>query len=387
MLNRRVLRVKAMQSLYSYFLLKSSLCDLIEKELVAKYALNPSLHDFADRGLFETKQNLIKTCFRNKFTDEPLQVLGALGKEELQEVENSYLNYQKLMNAEIKSIKNTMMSERSRLQKSYLKILLLPISLAYGDKQDLGRIKSSSVESSPSGNLSQNRFILNLKEDPNLCELAKKREVDWEAESSVVIQWYKDVLSVDEFIINYQRLKDPSQEQEFECVQYLYKKIIFKSEIIGDYFDQHDLRWSENKSIIRSMVLKTLKNFHIENPLELQPLSYNEDDDFKYVDLLFSKTISREYELETIISKRVKNWDISRMALTDLVILKMALAEMMTFPSIPIKVTINEYIEISKNYSTPRSKQFVNGILDVLANELSSEGIIKKSGRGLIDNK
>ena len=74
-------------------------------------------------------------------------------------------------------------------------------------------------------------------------------------------------------------------------------------------------------------------------------------------------------------------------AITDLVILKMALAEMMTFPSIPIKVTINEYIEISKNYSTPRSKQFVNGILDVLANELSSEGIIKKSGRGLLDNK
>ena len=79
--------------------------------------------------------------------------------------------------------------------------------------------------------------------------------------------------------------------------------------------------------------------------------------------------MSREYEMETIISKKVKNWDTSRMAITDLVILKMALAEMMTFPSIPIKVTINEYIEISKNYSTPRSKQFVNGILDVLENQ------------------
>ena len=116
-------------------------------------------------------------------------------------------------------------------------------------------------------------------------------------------------------------------------------------------------------------------------------MSHNEDEDFEYFETLFSETMSREYELETIISKRAKNWDASRMAMTDLVILKMALAEMMTFPSIPIKVTINEYIEISKNYSTPRSKQFVNGILDVLANELSSEGIIKKSGRGLIDNK
>ena len=387
MLNRRVLRVKAMQSLYSYFLLKSSLRDLIEEELVAKYALNPALHDFADRKLFETKQNLIKTYFRNKFTDAPIQVLGELGKEELQEVEESYVNYEKMMNAEVKSIKNTMMSERVKLQKVYLKILLLPVSLAFRNKQDLVRIKNSPVESSSSGNLSQNRFILKLKEDSALCELAKKSDVDWEAESSTVIQWYKDIVRVDQYINNYQVLKVPSQEQQFECMQYLYKKIIFKSEIIGAYFEKHDLRWNENKPIIRSMVLKTLKNFHIENPLELQPLSYNEDDDFKYVDLLFSETTSREYELEKIISKRVKNWDTSRMAMTDLVILKMALVEMMTFPSIPIKVTINEYIEISKNYSTPRSKQFVNGILDVLANELSSEGIIKKSGRGLLDNK
>ena len=387
MLNRRVLRVKAMQSLYSYFLLKSSFRDLIEEELVAKYALDPALHDFADRKLFETKQNLIKIYFRNKFTDGPIKALGALGNEELQEVENSYLDYEKLMNAEVKSIKNTMMSERAKLQEAYLKILLLPVSLAFWNKQDLGRIKSSPLESSSSGNLSQNRFILKLKGDPTLCELAKKREVDWETESSTVIQWYKDVVSVDQYIINYQVLEVPSQEQQFECVQYLYKKVIFKSEIIGAYFDKHDLRWNENKPIIRSMVLKTLKNFHTENLLELQPLSYSEDDDFKYVDLLFSETMSREYELETIISKRVKNWDTSRMAMTDLVILKMALAEMMTFTSIPIKVTINEYIEISKNYSTPRSKQFVNGILDVLANELSSEGIIKKSGRGLLDNK
>ena len=109
---------------------------------------------------------------------------------------------------------------------------------------------------------------------------------------STVIQWYKDIVRVDQYMKNYQVLKVPSQEQQFECIQYLYKKIIFKNEIIGAYFEKHYLRWNENKPIIRSMVLKTLKNFHIENPLELQPLSYNEDDDFKYVDLLFSETRS-----------------------------------------------------------------------------------------------
>ena len=376
-----------MQSLYSYFLMKASVCDLIEEELVAKYALDPALHDFADRELFESKQNLIKTCFRNRFVDESSQTLVTLDEEDLQEVENSYLKYENLITLEVKSIKKNMMAERARLQKLYLKILLLPVSFAFVDKQYQDKIKSSPAKSAPSGNLSSNVLIAKIKEDPNLYEAAKKGEVEWEAESDVVVQWYKDVLRLDEFMTRFQELKEPTQEQQLECVQYLYKKVIFKSEIIGAYFDQNDLRWNENKPIIRSMVLKTLKHLDFENPLELQPLSHNEDEDFEYFETLFSETMSREYELETIISKRAKNWDASRMAMTDLVILKMALAEMMTFPSIPIKVTINEYIEISKNYSTPRSKQFVNGILDVLANELSSEGIIKKSGRGLIDNK
>ena len=376
-----------MQSLYSYFLMKASVCDLIEEELVAKYALDPALHDFSDRELFETKQNLIKTCFRNKFVEESLQTLVVLDEEDLREVQNSYLKYEQLIGAEIKSIKRNMMAERPRLQKLYLKILLLPISFAFVDKQEQDKVKSSPVKSAPSGNLSRNGFIDKIKEDPTLRALVKKGEVDWKAEMDVVVQWYKDVLKGDEYMMAYQELKETSQEQQIECVNYLYKKVIFKSEVIGAYFDQNDLRWNENKPIIRSMVLKTLKNLDFENTLELQPLSYNEDEDFEYFEILFSETMSREHELETIISKRASNWDASRMAMTDLVILKMALAEMMTFPSIPIKVTINEYIEISKNYSTPRSKQFVNGILDVLANELSSEGIIKKSGRGLIDNK
>ena len=379
--------MKAMQSLYSYFLMKASVCDLIEEELVAKYALDPALHDFLDRELFEAKQNLIKTCFRNRFVDESSQTMVALDEEDLQEVENSYLKYENLITAEVKSIRKNMMAERARLKKLYLKILLLPVSFAFVDKQYQDKIKSSPAKSAPSGNLSSNVLIAKIKEDPNLYEAAKKGEVEWEAESDVVVQWYKDVLRLDEFMTRFQELKEPTQEQQLECVQYLYKKVIFKSEIIGAYFDQNDLRWNENKLIIRSMVLKTLKHFDFENLLELQPLSHNEDEDFEYLETLFTETMRRDYELEMIISQRAKNWDASRMAMTDLVILKMALAEMMTFPSIPIKVTINEYIEISKNYSTPRSKQFVNGILDVLANELSSEGIIKKSGRGLIDNK
>ena len=102
---------------------------------------------------------------------------------------------------------------------------------------------------------------------------------------------------------------------------------------------------------------------------------------------IYDYTVDNEEEYEGIISNKSKNWEIDRVALTDKIILEMAVAEMINFPSIPIKVTINEYIELSKLYSTPKSKQFVNGILDVLSEELKKEGKIKKSGRGLLDNK
>ena len=108
---------------------------------------------------------------------------------------------------------------------------------------------------------------------------------------------------------------------------------------------------------------------------------------FQFLEDIYNGAIKEESFLEPLIAERTKNWDLSRLALMDGIILKLALAEMITCRSIPIKVSINEYIEICKQYSTPKSKQFVNGILDVLANKLTSDGVIKKTGRGLIDNR
>jgi N utilization substance protein B len=103
--------------------------------------------------------------------------------------------------------------------------------------------------------------------------------------------------------------------------------------------------------------------------------------------LLYDKTIAGDIELEQIVTDKVRNWDIERVAVLDRVILKLAISEMIHFPSIPVKVTINEYIELSKLYSTPKSKQFINGILDSASAELIKSGRVRKSGRGLIDNK
>ena len=135
------------------------------------------------------------------------------------------------------------------------------------------------------------------------------------------------------------------------------------------------------------MVVKTIKSIQDGEDLQLAELTKNGEEDFKFLERLFMDVINQNEFLEEVIQSKTMNWDVDRIALTDRVILKLALVEMMNSPSIPIKVTINEAIEISKMYSTPKSKQFVNGVLDVLSNELTSSGKIRKSGRGLIDNK
>ena len=120
---------------------------------------------------------------------------------------------------------------------------------------------------------------------------------------------------------------------------------------------------------------------------ELQVLSYNWEEDKEFFKELFEATLDSGEKYTELIAAKTSNWDIERLAMTDRIILEMAVAEMTGFPSIPVKVTINEYIEVSKRYSTPKSKQFINGLLDALSKELTKEGAIKKSGRGLIDNK
>jgi len=152
--------------------------------------------------------------------------------------------------------------------------------------------------------------------------------------------------------------------------------------------EEHDLGWSENRGILKSMIIKTLKTFKEENnTINLINLSPNWSEDREFYQNLYKETIRGESKLEKLIAAKSKNWDTERIAAVDKVLMKMAITEFMKFPSIPVKVTINEYIEICKAYSTPKSKQYVNGILDVLSNEMTEEGSIKKSGRGLLDNK
>ncbi|GAB4397768.1 MAG: hypothetical protein OHK0053_14910 [Microscillaceae bacterium] len=160
--------------------------------------------------------------------------------------------------------------------------------------------------------------------------------------------------------------------------------------VLSDFYAEQSLFWEEDQKVLQSMVQKTLKGLPATSQEEyptLAELSLNWEDDFYFFEELFKQTVQMEKQTRAWISAKAENWDFTRLALTDRVILQMALTEMVFFPSIPVKVSINEYIDIAKQYSTPNSRQFINGLLDALSNELQAQKIIRKSGRGLMDNR
>lgn len=388
MLNRRILRVKAMQALYGYHLAIESLREIAAEELADHYKWDPAIHDSLDKKHHEQQQRVAKKHFFDTLK-------GLEPAVEDQEMVEWIKDHMRILDQRIADEHRTgrkrMESEIQNIYHLYLKLLLVPSEVAFIETQEKDRrAKSLASQKDTTGyNFIDNPMIKALSTFQPLLKETIEKKISWDAERNELKGWYKDIWSKNENFRQYQALKSPTDEEHIAATRYLTKQLLFKEEVIDEYMGSQDLHWSENKSIVRSMVTKTMQSFEpeLDDPFELKSLSLNETDDFKYFRVLFDDTIRKEHDFETLLAGKTKNWDMSRVATLDKMILKLALTEMIKFPSIPVKVTINEFIEISKQYSTPKSKQFINGILDVLANELTSDGTIKKSGRGLIDNK
>jgi len=390
MLNRRILRVKAMQALYSYHLTRESLKDVIRDRMESHFDLDPAKDDFVDREKFALRRKKAGQLFNEglKIGEVPD---GIEDEEIAEEVGAALSEYRRELNKEKRNIRGAMMKDITGLKNLYLKLVLLAQEFSHVEKLEKGRKEKSHLNK-------KHDYHYHFINHPIADELSKMEDfnkliidekINWEEHLDTLRGWYKDIIIKDEDIAAYTKIEHPTIEQHRDAMAKLFKKIIFKNDTIDDFLSEMDIRWSENKAILKSLVAKTFQDYEPEltPALELKEVIRNQEEDFPFFEELFDETLKNDLELGILISENIKNWDISRVALMDLIILKLAITEMKVFRSIPIKVTINEFIEISKLYSTPKSKQFVNGILDVLSNELTSKGVIKKSGRGLIDNK
>jgi N utilization substance protein B len=229
-----------------------------------------------------------------------------------------------------------------------------------------------------------NKLVNLIREDNELSKLVARRRV--RLDDDFIRTAYRVLKSHAPYQSYAEAISSDFQTDKLICEE-IVKEVFFKHEVIFQVYEEENINWEENRSSLRSMVLKTIKNLEENQTIVLLDLSKNWTDDRNFFIDCYTNTLENENVYEKYISSHLKNWDLERVALVDKVILEMALSEMFNCPSIPIKVTINEYVELAKNYSTPKSKEFVNGILDVLSKELTEKGIIRKSGRGLLDNQ
>ena len=167
---------------------------------------------------------------------------------------------------------------------------------------------------------------------------------------------------------------------------YFIRTILENNEAFNSHLEELSIFWQSDRNLVLSNVALMLKRYGVKGELGPIAISLAGNEDVAYARKLFEKAVLNDEELTTLVAGSTNNWSSDRIAITDIIILKLALSELLYFEEIPQKVTLNEYIEISKNYSTPKSKQFVNGVLDKIMRELTEAGRIVKTGRGLIGN-
>lgn len=234
--------------------------------------------------------------------------------------------------------------------------------------------------------LNTNTFIESLRQNRSYLESVAKYDVSWTFDPEIVRSIFAQ-LKDSEIYLEYLTNEDRSIASEKDIIKYIFKKVILKSAHIEQVFEEKFINWMVDKEVLQAMIAKTFKNFSSENPAQnkLADLTPNWSEDRDFIVDLLKNTIRYGEEYQQLITAKTKNWEADRIALMDTILMRLAISEMINFPSIPVKVTINEYIELSKSFSTMKSNTFINGILDKILVDLSADGRIQKVGRGLKD--
>ncbi len=275
------------------------------------------------------------------------------------------------------------------IEKNFYDLLSISIILKKINEEKRKIAKNEKIKKSKSRfNLSDNKAVNFIETNSKVIDGLIKYENKWNKETEEIRVWYKILLEED-FYKEYIRIDNPTFDDDYNFFAELILKFLIKNEVIVKFFEENNIFWSEDFLIVRSMLKKTVKSMNSSNFNTFAVASLSEDikEDLKFASSLFDIVVQDTGEYDVYIKKYAKNWDLERITLMDRSILRMGIGEMLTFSNIPVKVTINECIDIAKNYSSPKSGKFINGLLDVISLNLHKEGKIIKSGKGLIDNK
>ncbi len=213
--------------------------------------------------------------------------------------------------------------------------------------------------------------------------MVTKRKISWQADTDAVHNLFYKIRHTSQYK---DYIQSTEAVDEANWMLNLYKEEIQHSDTINSVLEEKNIFWAESLELAHSIVTKNIKTVLTDGKPKLLSLLKDEEDDRQFMQTLLKQTIKNNKELTSLIQIRTQNWDVERIALIDIIILKTALTEVLTFDHIPVKVSINEYIDISKDFSTPQSKVFINGVLDKIVEDLKEQNRFSKTGRGLIES-
>lgn len=274
----------------------------------------------------------------------------------------------------------------SKTQELYYLLLALPGALkTLAEKKidsGLKKYHPSPEEVNPNRKFLDNRVISLLEEDSKIWDFCSKRGLGWADHSSIAKKIFSSLLDK-EYFKSYMESAEDSFEHDVKLITAIFEEELEECDELNSFVEDANLYWSDDLAYVINIILKKISQLKPDAKLE-HPQVFMKDDDRDYALRLLNVALIRYSEYTDLISKYVLNWETDRLASTDIALIVMGIAEAVTFHDIPLKVTINEYVELSKYYSTPNSKVFVNGMLDKILIALKEEGKIEKRGRGLV---
>jgi N utilization substance protein B len=288
----------------------------------------------------------------------------------------------------VPAAEKTMVQSSEEIYRLYLFQLSLLLEFrhfAFLDKQDAKNKKIPSPEDLKDSNpFLDNLLLKSLADNPSFLQRLSHHKVSWSAYQDEIHKVWRKVKKTD-FFLEYMATPQPTEEQDLQVLMSIFTEVVFQEEVLESIYETLNIHWIDDLYVVNHSLIKTLKTLGEKKKLKLEKLYKDENDDKAFMVDLFRKVILYNDEFQELIQEKAKNWELERIAVMDLLLMKMAMTELVTFSSIPIKVTLNEYIELSKHFSTPKSNTFINGILDKVMADFKASGKMQKTGRGLLD--
>lgn len=284
-----------------------------------------------------------------------------------------------------------MFSSFERIYDLYLYLFLLLIEIRDGGRNRIAirKVKKLPTEQdiNPNTKFINNKIFGIIAINKQVASESSKRKISWEKDLEIVQKLFSKITESEEYKLYMSTpVRDFKEDKKF--ISEIYRNIIAGDESLDMFFEEKNIHWADDIDFVNTLVLKTI-DYIPESATDNFPIALlykDEKEDKLFAKELFKNVIEHSEETAKLIQGKTENWELERIAFMDVLLMKMSIIEFLYFPTIPVKVTLNEYIELAKQYSTPRSSVFVNGILDKLLADFKNDGRLQKQGRGLVEN-